>query len=41
MIADIGDEYVPVLAPDYDDADPIKGYVRAKDFIEQVYNKGY
>ena len=25
MIADIGDEMVPILAPDYDDTNPIKG----------------
>lgn len=35
MAADIGEEIVPILTPDYDDANPIKGYMAVKDYISQ------
>ena len=35
MIADIGEEIVPILTPDYDDANPIKGHMKIREYIAQ------
>ena len=33
IVADIGEELVPILTPDYDDANPIKGYMTVSEYI--------
>ena len=39
MIADIGDDMAPVLNTDYNLEDPIKGYIKIQEYIEEVGNK--
>ena len=40
MIADIGDDMAPVLNTDYNLEDPIKGYIKIQEYIEEVDSEG-